>query len=139
MEERKPKKKKLKPLTPKQHLFIANLVEGGMSQKDAWAKSQGRDVSTPSDAVAASYAMRRENIQEGFKDFMNRKFPQLKDTVGSVMMDIIVNPDSRPSDKLKAIQLFGDYFGWKEPTKHQHLTAKIDVSKFKLPGSEDNE
>lgn len=128
--DEQPKKKK--NLNAKQKIFVGKLVEGA-TQKDAYLAAYG-NVKNPN--TSASILAKLPHVQESIQELLERKHPDLKENIGSVLNEIILNPEQRTSDRLAAIKLVGEYFGWKAPTRTQNLHAKVDVSKFKLPGQE---
>lgn len=118
-------------LTPKQQRFVA-AVATGMSGKDAVIEA-GYDVSSDKSATSlANVMLNNDKIQVALAHAINIDLPNITRTTLDTIMGVLNNPDSRDSDKLKAIEILVKVCGWQAPTKHASVNVSVR-DKFKLP------
>jgi len=124
---------KIKPerLTPKQQRFVAATAQG-ISGKDA-VIAAGYNVTTDSSAESlASKMLAQPKIQNALSASITRQFPNVPDMAANTLVDILINPEGRAGDKLKAIELLCRICGWQAPSQHASLNVSVS-EKFKLP------
>lgn len=125
LNEKKPR------LTPKQQRFVAATSQG-MSASDA-VIAAGYNVSTRNSAEAlGSMMLAQPKIQNALSASIQRQFPNVPDMAANTLVDILINPEGRPGDKLKAIELLCRICGWQAPSAHASLNVSVS-DKFKLP------
>jgi hypothetical protein len=73
-----------------------------------------------------------DKIQNALAEAIHRQFPNVPDLAANTLVDILINPEQRASDKLKAIELLAKVCGWQAPSKHANLNVTLR-EKFKLP------
>jgi len=125
LKEKKPR------LTSKQARFVAAHSQG-MSAKDA-VIAAGYDVANDNSASAlGSMMLTQPKIQNALAESIVKQFPNVPDMAAQTLVDVLINPDSRAGDKLKAIELLAKICGWQAPSKHASLNVTLR-DKFKLP------
>lgn len=130
-----PKPKKKKKLSLREKIFVAEILKPGTTQTDAYLATSPH-VTRDSAAELGKMMMKREHVQEHINEVLAKKYPAMATSAADVIMGYINDPDMDPHVKLKCIEMLAKYSGWAAPTKSQNLTAKLDLSKFKLPGSD---
>lgn len=121
--------------TVKQQQFASKLLVPGMSQAEAYAQTYGT-TNRQYAIERASRLVAKPHMQAHIKEIIHEAHPALGQTCASTLANLIEDPDTPANTKLKAIDLIAKYLGWNAPSRSEHLHAKIDVSKYKLPGSE---
>lgn len=118
-------------LTPKQQRFVA-AVATGMPGKDAIIEA-GYAVSNDNSAKAMAHNMlTNDKIQNALAHAINIDLPNITRTTVDTIMTVLNNPESRDSDKLKAVEILIKVCGWQAPTKHASVNVSVR-DKFKLP------
>jgi phage terminase small subunit len=118
-------------LTGKQQRFVA-AYSTGMSGKDAVVEA-GYNVTTDDSAKAlASKLINSDKIQNALSESLHKRYPNIPNMAADTLVDILINPEQRASDKLKAIELLAKVCGWQAPSKHANLNVTLR-EKFKLP------
>lgn len=118
-------------LTPKQQRFVAATAQG-MSASDA-VVAAGYNVTTSGSAEAlGSRMLAQPKIQNALSTAITRQFPNVPDMAANTLVDILINPEGRAGDKLKAIELLCKICGWQAPSAHASFNVSV-TDKFKLP------
>jgi phage terminase small subunit len=120
-----------KRLTSKQQRFVA-AYSSGMSGQEAVIEAGYNVSSTESAKSLATTMLSNDKIQNALAEAIHRQFPNVPDLAASTLVDILINPEQRASDKLKAIELLAKVCGWQAPSKHANLNVTLR-EKFKLP------
>ncbi len=119
----KPGRRKARPLTHKQHVYVQTKILTG-SKKEALR--------------VAGYKEKWENVEDSkavqkaladYKNRMDKKFRDKADKVANILLDIIENPDTPAKTKVSAIKDWLDRAGLK-PVDKQEVEEKrsIDTS-----------
>jgi len=120
-----------KRLTSKQQRFVA-AYSSGMSGQEAVIEAGYNVSSTESAKSLATTMLSNDKIQNALAEAIHRQFPNVPDLAANTLVDILINPEQRASDKLKAIELLAKICGWQAPSKHANLNVTLR-EKFKLP------
>jgi hypothetical protein len=120
-----------KRLTSKQQRFVA-AYSSGMSGQEAVIEAGYNVSSTESAKSLATTMLSNDKIQNALAEAIHRQFPNVPDLAANTLVDILINPEQRASDKLKAIELLAKVCGWQAPSKHANLNVTLR-EKFKLP------
>ena len=124
-------KEKKTRLTSKQQRFVAAHAQG-MSAKDAVVVA-GYDVANDNSASAlGSMMLSQPKIQNALSEAITKQFPNVPNVAAETLVNVLVNPEGRDGDKLKAIELLSKICGWQAPSKHASLNVTLR-DKFKLP------
>lgn len=129
----KPKRKRR--LTPKEKSFVQEVLKPGASQTGAYL-AVNPHVTRDSASVLGARVMDRPHVQEHINETLQRKYPDMNASAADAIMNCLNDLEASHAEKLNAVKLIMQLKGWAAPTKTQNLTAKIDMDKFKLPGSE---
>jgi len=124
-------KEKPDKLTAKQQRFVAASAQG-MAASEA-VLAAGYNVTTRNSAESlGSRMLSQPKIQNALSASIQHRFPNVPDLAAGTLVDILVNPEGRAGDKLKAIELLCKVCGWQAPTQHASLNVSVS-DKFKLP------
>ena len=124
-------KDKKDKLTGKQQRFVAAYASG-IPAKDAVIEAGYNVTSNESASSLATKMLSSDKIQNALENAIIKHFPNVPDMAANTLVDILINPEGRASDKLKAIELLAKVCGWQAPSKHANLNVTLR-EKFKLP------
>jgi hypothetical protein len=128
----KPKKKRL---SIKEKIFVQEVLKPGVSQTEAYLVASP-NVTRESAKELGHRMMERPHVQEHINQILEKMYPETAKNAADVIMEIMNDPETRPETRLKCVEILAKLKGWNAPTKTQNLSAKVDMSKFKLPGSD---
>lgn len=118
-------------LTPKQQRFVA-AVSTGIPAKEAVIQAGYKVTSDASASSLATTMLNSEKIQNALALAIEIDYPNVTKRTAQTIMEVLDNPDVRPADKLKAVEILIKVCGWQAPTKHASLNVSVR-DKFKLP------
>lgn len=125
------KKKKQLPL--KQRLFVAEVLNNPTAtQKECYQKVYGAVASPDS---SSSRVLARPEVQEHITEVLARLYPDLTSNAGSILQEMITDPNRNDAIRLKALELLAKFQGWAAPTKVDKRIVTADLSKYRLPGT----
>lgn len=118
-------------LTPKQQRFVA-AVATGMDAKSAVIEA-GYNVTSDGSAASLAHTMlNSDKIQVALAHAISIDLPNITRTTVNTIMSVLNNPESRDSDKLKAVEILIKVCGWSAPTKHASVNVSVK-DQFRLP------
>jgi phage terminase small subunit len=118
-------------LTPKQQRFVAG-VATGMSGQEAVINAGYKVSSDDSAKSLAATMLNSEKIQNALALAIEIDYPNIAKRTAQTVMEVLESPETRASDKLKAIEILIKVCGWAAPTKHASVNVSVR-DKFKLP------
>lgn len=118
-------------LTPKQQRFVA-AVSTGIPAKEAVIQAGYKVTSDASASSLATTMLNSEKIQNALALAIEIDYPNVTKRTAQTIMEVLDNPDVRPADKLKAVEILIKVCGWQAPTKHASVNVSVR-DKFKLP------
>lgn len=118
-------------LTPKQQRFVA-AVSTGIPAKEAVIQAGYKVTSDASASSLATTMLNSEKIQNALALAIEIDYPNVTKRTAQTIMEVLDNPDVRPADKLKAVEILIKVCGWQAPTKHATVNVSVR-DKFKLP------
>ena len=118
-------------LTPKQQRFVAG-VATGMEAKEAVIQAGYKVTSDESARSLATTMLNNDKIQNALVLAIEIDYPNIARRTAQTVMEVLDSPDTRASDKLKAIEILIKVCGWAAPTKHASVNVSVR-DKFKLP------
>lgn len=118
-------------LTPKQQRFVA-AVSTGIPAKEAVIQAGYKVTSDASASSLATTMLNSEKIQNALAIAIEIDYPNVTKRTAQTIMEVLDNPDVRPADKLKAVEILIKVCGWQAPTKHASVNVSVR-DKFKLP------
>jgi hypothetical protein len=134
MSETPKKKKKTLPL--RQRMFVAEVLNNpGKTQTECYKKIYPNAADNTA-TVASTRIMARPEAKEHITEVLARLYPDLTSNVGSVLYEMITDPEKNDATRLKAIELLAKFQGWAAPTKVDKRILTADMSKYKLPGGD---
>jgi len=133
-DEQKPIPKLKKP-NVKQQQFVKELLKPGATQASAYQVTYGVENKQVA-AVAASALVHHPVVARHIADVLAEQYPEAAEDCTRTLREFIQDPNLRPSERMKAMELLTKFLGWQQPTKSLTLHAKVDASKYRLPGDE---
>ena len=127
-----PKKKKKLPL--RQRLFVAEVLNNPLATQAECYKKVYQNPNDGTAKVNSTRIMARPEVQEHITEVLARLYPDLTSNAGSVLHEMITDPERNDSIRLKALELLAKFQGWAAPTKVDKRILTADLSKYKLPG-----
>lgn len=118
-------------LTPKQQRFVAG-VATGMEAKEAVVQAGYKVTSNESAKALATTMLNNDKIQNALALAIEIDYPNIARRTAQTVMEVLDSPETRASDKLKAIEILIKVCGWAAPTKHASVNVSVR-DKFKLP------
>lgn len=118
-------------LTPKQQRFVA-AVSTGVPAKEAVIQAGYKVTSDASASSLATTMLNNDKIQNALALAIEIDYPNVTKRTAQTIMEVLDNPDVRPADKLKAVEILIKVCGWQAPTKHASVNVSVR-DKFKLP------
>jgi hypothetical protein len=130
-----PKKKKKLPL--RQRMFVAEVLNNpSATQTDCYKKIYG-PVKTETANSCSARILARPEAKEHITEVLAKLYPDLTSTAGTVLYEMVTDINKPDSIRLKALELLAKFQGWQAPTKVDKRILTADLSKYKLPGTED--
>lgn len=123
---------KPKSLTVKQQKFARGISQG--KTRSEAVVDAGYNVSSKHNARIMGYQMmQKPHITNAVQAYIETEMPNLPGTAAQVLYEILLSPDSRPSDRIKAIEMLAKICGWNAPSKSVNINTKVESDKWKLP------
>jgi hypothetical protein len=119
-------------LSPREKRFVEVLATGNVSNAEAVVAAGYNPKNEQNAAVMASQLLGKDKIQNALSEAITRNYPNVPDLAANTLIDVLLNPESRVSDKIKVIELLSKVCGWQAPSKHANLNVTLR-EKFKLP------
>lgn len=117
----KPQKIRLKR---RERKFVTNFVNQGLENGKQAAILAGYSSSNAS--LQANRMLQRPTIQQEIHRILEEK-GNPEDFVSDIIYEIGRNPNSTPEQKLKAAQLMMKIRGHEAPSKHMHVSKKLNL------------
>ena len=134
MSDPKPKSKVRKP-NFKQRLFVKEVLSNpGQTITESYQKIYPNS-SYNTARQEGSAMLRRPHVAQHINEVLAERYPDLASSSANFMTSALADPNVNINAKLKIIDMFARYLGWAAPVKNQSVTATVDLTKFKLPGS----
>lgn len=127
----KPKKK---ALTPKEKIFVAEVLKPDVSQTDAY-QALAPHVSRESARTMGARMMQKPHVQEHINAVLEKRYPEMARTAADVLMEYLQDPEIVPQVKLKCIEMLAKFQGWHSATKIDKREIRVDLNKYRLPGT----
>jgi len=132
-------KRKEARLSIRQQRFVRGVMQPSTSPAEAVIQA-GYDVKDKGSAQSlAVNMMKSPRIQKAITEVLDELYPNSGNDSIRVLREIINSPAEKTADRIKAIETIAKFQGWNAPTKHQSLSAKLDMSKYQLPMSKKEE
>lgn len=118
-------------LTIKQQKFV-ELHSQGVPATEAVVQA-GYNVSSKHSAQSlGSLMLANPKIQNALAHAIQEEFPNVPQMAARTLVDVLIDPEGRASDKLKAIEVLAKICGWQAPNQSANLNVTLR-DKFKLP------
>lgn len=124
--------KKKEKLLPREQKFVQALASGNMSNAEAVVAAGYNPKNDTNASIMASQLLARDRVKNALDEAINKRYPNLADLAADTLVDGLINPEHRLSDKLKIIELLAKVCGWQAPSKHANVNVTLR-EKFKLP------
>lgn len=128
--------KKLKRPNPRTQLFVRELLaHPEKTQAQAYMVAHP-NVTKLTATVHGSNTLAKPHVQAHINEVLDQMYPELAKSAAAVLMETLNNPEIAISMKLKVIEMLAKFKGWNAATKIDKREVKVDLTKFRLPGSE---
>ncbi len=125
--------KKPEKLTVREQKFVAALASGNAPTiQEAVLAAGYKPSNTPSLRTMSQEIMARPRVQNALAEAIKREFPDVETNAARVLLDIMSNTMETSNNRLKAIDMLSNIFGWKAPSKSTSLKVSLK-DKLTLP------